>query len=93
MIERVKADAFRCTACGWMWFTRVDGVVPKRCPRRSCRKMGRQVMPNAGDTPKLRIAVTGEHRAETSAEDHLEFCQERNCETCKEIRLAQEARR
>jgi hypothetical protein len=40
MIELIQLYAWHCSSCGWKWFDRKDGVKPKRCPRRSCRKAG-----------------------------------------------------
>ena len=39
MIISVEVMAWQCTACGWKWFPDKEGQKPKRCPRRSCRKL------------------------------------------------------
>lgn len=88
VIELVQVEAWRCTECGWRWFNRKDGVVPKRCPRRSCRKLGstKGVMPN-GELPEPKQPkreVTEGHRAEkTSAGGHeTKSCKVYKCGLC-----------
>lgn len=49
MIKLVNVQAYECSVCGWLWFNKQGCGLPKRCPRRSCRKLAGYIQMEAKD--------------------------------------------
>ena len=55
--ELSALEIWQCDDCGWVWFSRVKGKKPGRCPSRECRKLdGKHQSANENSSPIQRKA-------------------------------------
>jgi hypothetical protein len=47
MIIPVDKTVWQCTICDWYWIAHEHGERPKRCPRRTCRRLAGYKGPSA----------------------------------------------